>query len=129
MQIQLDGAGNVRMAAPQQLWSDGDELQTAYFAGESLMAVIDESGFCLNYLGYKVAGFGSMEEAKQAAPEFARKVLVHKAGLITEKADDIVGAQLESAVKRELQQLGIDRGQLDGFLTRSMNTARKRGYP
>jgi hypothetical protein len=61
-----------------------DILQTASFAGQSLMAIRDDDlgYFDLHYLGFKTKGFKSMEAAKAAAPAFAREVLLRMSELI-----------------------------------------------
>lgn len=58
-------------------------MQQARFAGQEVMAITDDAGaFDLHYLGFKTGGFKTIEEAKIAAPEFTRKVLVHMTNLI-----------------------------------------------
>lgn len=50
-------------------------MQTARFAGQEMMAITDDAGaFELDYLGRFGNGFASIEDAKAAAPEFARAV-------------------------------------------------------
>ncbi|MBU2816624.1 hypothetical protein HF282_03845 [Acidithiobacillus ferrooxidans] len=83
MKIEVDGSGKVMMAAPQQQWHGNEVMQTALFAGETVMAITDDAGrFDLHYLGFKTAGFTSLEDAKASAPAFARAVLAHMARLI-----------------------------------------------
>lgn len=70
---------------PQQVWYGDTPLlmQTAWFAGQEMMAITDDAGaFDLDYLGHISSGFASMEEAKAAAPTFARGVLERLRNLI-----------------------------------------------
>ncbi|KWA83982.1 hypothetical protein WL29_21695 [Burkholderia ubonensis] len=88
MNIELDSAGKVAFAAPQQKWhkpegDDGALLQTARFAGQEMMAITDDAGgFELHYLNFKADGFPSIEAAKLAAPEFAKRVLARLSDMI-----------------------------------------------
>ncbi|KVP39977.1 hypothetical protein [Burkholderia ubonensis] len=87
MDIELNGGGRVAFGAPQQRWHGqvGDEsiLQTARFAGQEMMAITDDAGgFELHYLNFKASGFPSMTAAKQAAPEFAKRVLSRLSDMI-----------------------------------------------
>ncbi|WP_241295760.1 hypothetical protein [Burkholderia stabilis] len=85
MEIALHGGGKVLMAAPQQQWhGDSPEIaQYSRFAGQDMTAITDDAGaFDLLYLGYKTGGFSTIEAAKAAAPEFARRVLAHMSSLI-----------------------------------------------
>jgi hypothetical protein len=83
MNIELDGGGRVKMAAPQQQWHGDDAMQTAVFAGEELRAITDDAGrFDLHYLGFRTTGFATLEDAKAAARVFAKAVLAHMALLI-----------------------------------------------
>lgn len=70
---------------PQQVWW-GDSpgvMQIARFAGQEMMAITDDAGaFELDYLGHIGSGFSSIEDAKAAAPEFARVVLERLRNLI-----------------------------------------------
>lgn len=63
---------------PQQIWY-GDKpqvMQTARFAGQEMVAITDDAGaFELDYMGHIGSGFSSIEDAKAAAPDFARTVL------------------------------------------------------
>lgn len=87
MQIELDGAGEVRFRGPQQRWI-GDKpeiLQRASFAGHEMIAITDDAGaFDLHYLGFQTGGFRTIEAAKTAAPEFARKVLSRMRDMIAD---------------------------------------------
>ncbi|AGZ38135.1 hypothetical protein PVLB_26992 (plasmid) [Pseudomonas sp. VLB120] len=48
-----------------------------------MMAITDDAGaFELDYLGHIGSGFASIEDAKAAAPEFARAVLERLRNLI-----------------------------------------------
>ena len=63
---------------PQQVWygTDPHLMQTARFAGQEMLAITDDAGaFELDYLGHIAGGFPSIDDAKAAAPEFARAVL------------------------------------------------------
>lgn len=70
---------------PQQVWwGDSPEvMQVARFAGQEMMAISDDAGaFELDYLGHIGSGFACIEDAKAAAPEFARAVLERLRNLI-----------------------------------------------
>lgn len=70
---------------PQQVWwGDSPEvMQIARFAGQEMIAITDDSGgFELDYLGHIATRFASIEDAKSAAPEFARAVLERLRSLI-----------------------------------------------
>jgi len=82
MKIELHAGGRVQFLGPQQRWNAGprDEskgvLETALYAGQQMMAITDDAGgFELHYLGFATVGFRTMDVAKRAAPEFARRVL------------------------------------------------------
>lgn len=85
MKISLHGGGKVQMDGPQQHWTGNNPeiAQYARFAGHDMTAITDDAGaFALTYLGYETGGFQTIDAAKAAAPEFARIVLAHLAGLI-----------------------------------------------
>lgn len=89
MKLKLDGAGKVYFKAPVQSWGGhrgGNDqiMQTAVFAGQQMMAIRDELDLplTLHYMGFQSKNFTSMDEAKAAAPEFARAVLAHMSSLI-----------------------------------------------
>lgn len=72
----------------QQVWfgDSPDVMQIARFAGQEMMAITDDAGsFELNYLGHIGRGFASMDDAKSAAPEFARAVLERLRNLIQDE--------------------------------------------
>ncbi len=81
------------MEAPQQVWrgsdkgdADHDVMQRALFAGQEMLAIQESEapdGFGLRYLGFKASGFRSMDAAKQAAPEFAGRVLNRMASMVS----------------------------------------------
>lgn len=80
MNIKIGASGKLNLTSPQQKWvdpnGDGSILQYARFAGQEMMAITDDKGaFDLHYLGFEINGFKSMELAKEAAPEFAKRVL------------------------------------------------------
>lgn len=85
MKIQATAAGKWTLEAPQQAWKGSDlehvddgVMQRALFAGQELIVIkeADETDrFGLRYLGFKATGFMTMAAAKQAAPEFAQRVL------------------------------------------------------
>jgi hypothetical protein len=83
MRIQVTAAGKWSLDAPQQVWhgEDGDTdgvMQAALFAGQEMLPVKeddDTGGFGLRYLGFQATGFLTMEASKQAAPDFAKRVL------------------------------------------------------
>jgi hypothetical protein len=86
--IRTNVQGDMNLARPQQKWfGDNPEImQTAYFAGQKIVAICDEVG-CpvdLDFLGFRCSGFASMKEAQAAAPKFARQVLEKMIDLITE---------------------------------------------
>ena len=58
-------------------------MQVARFAGQEMMAITDDAdAFELDYLGHIGSGFASIEDAKTAAPKFARAVLERLLNLI-----------------------------------------------
>ncbi|RMP63006.1 hypothetical protein ALQ19_02725 [Pseudomonas syringae pv. berberidis] len=58
-------------------------MQVARLAGQEMMAISDDAGaFELDYLGHIGSGFASIDDAKAAAPEFARAVLERLRNLI-----------------------------------------------
>jgi len=87
MKIELDGVGRVNFRIPQQQWF-GDEpqvTQTASFAGHKMIAIAGDAGaFDLHYLNFQARGFKSIEDAKKAAPEFARKVLARMSEMVSD---------------------------------------------
>ena len=73
---------------PQQVWFGNEPhlMQTARFAGQEMLAISDDAGaFELDYLGHVAGGFSSIEDAKAAAPVFARAVLERLRNLIQAK--------------------------------------------
>lgn len=84
MKIKLDGGGKFMMKAPMQQWHGTEILQTANFAGHSMMVNLDdaERRFDLHYLGYETRGFKTMDDAKAAAPEFANAVFSQLSSLV-----------------------------------------------
>ena len=68
----------------QVWWGDSPQvMQVARFAGLEMMAITDDAGgFELDYLGHIGSEFASIEDAKAAAPEFARTVLDRLRNLI-----------------------------------------------
>ncbi|ODT95119.1 MAG: hypothetical protein BGO50_01870 [Rhodanobacter sp. 67-28] len=82
MKIELSAGGRVQFQGPQQRWNagPGDDskgiLEIALYAGQPMMVITDDaSGFELHYLGFATGGFRTIDVAKQAAPEFARRAL------------------------------------------------------
>lgn len=92
MKVFLSKSGEIRYESPERprLWRISDTghpdvLQSTVFAGENLIAygVEDDDAdeltvtgpFTLSYFGFKATDFTTMEEAKAAAPDFAREVL------------------------------------------------------
>ncbi|MHB1666013.1 hypothetical protein [Thiomonas sp.] len=80
MDIEIIAGGKSTLASPQQRWTDIDGewevMQVARFAGQEMIAITDDAGaFDLLYLGFAARGFPTMEAAKAAAPEFAKRVL------------------------------------------------------
>jgi hypothetical protein len=87
MKVELDAAGRLNFRVPQQMWFGDDPhmMQSARFAGHEMMAVTDDQGsFDLHYLNFQMGGFKSIDEAKQAAPAFARKVLARMVEMIAD---------------------------------------------
>jgi hypothetical protein len=85
MHVKHNGAGRESFKASQQLWGGDEAMQRALFAGQVMMARTDDtSGFDLHYLGFQTGGFKTIEDAKAAAPAFARKVLGRLAELIAD---------------------------------------------
>jgi hypothetical protein len=94
MKIVLSKAGEIRFEKRDaRTWNvsvpgDPNVFQSTIFAGEQMIAYgtedddIDDNGkvivsapFTLSYCGFKAVDFATMEEAKAAAPDFAREVL------------------------------------------------------
>ncbi|QOT82204.1 hypothetical protein [Cupriavidus basilensis] len=83
MDIQLHGGGRWAMSGPQQRWSGDDQMQTAVFAGQEMIAVADDfGGYRLTYLAYEARGFLTIDGAKESASEFASRVLARMASMI-----------------------------------------------
>jgi hypothetical protein len=90
MDVRLSKAGEIRFEHPSEReWRISDPehpdvYQTIIFAGEEMRAygveddeedeLVIRAPFTLSYFGFK-AEFATMQEAKDAAPEFAREVL------------------------------------------------------
>lgn len=93
MNIQPSAGGKLSLEAPQQVWRgsgrddvDNDVMQSALFAGQEMIAIKESeapNGFGLRFLGFKSSGFRAMDTAKQAAPEFARRVLNRMADMVS----------------------------------------------
>lgn len=69
----------------QQVWfgSEPTVMQTALFAGQEMWVITDDAGaYELGYMGHFVGGFASIEDAKAAAPLFARAVLARMGNLV-----------------------------------------------
>ena len=89
MNVEIDGGGKVAFGVPPQRWvdttGDGSIMQVCRVAGQEMMAITDDAGhFDLHYLNFKTGGFATIAEAKQAAPDFARKVLQRMTEMVTE---------------------------------------------
>lgn len=90
MNIQVSAAGKWALDAPQQAWHSGEDdgtvMQSALFAGQEMMAIREDDAtgrYGLRYLGFQATGFQTMEAAKQAAPEFASRVLGRMLGMVS----------------------------------------------
>ncbi len=88
MDIEIHAGGKLTLTSSQQCWTDLDGewevMQVARFAGQEMIAITDDAGaFDLLYLGFAARDFPTMEAAKAAAPEFARRVLGRMLGMIT----------------------------------------------
>lgn len=85
MQIKVREGDVFPLNRSQQAWW-GDSpavMQVARFAGQEMVAITNDAGaFELDYLGHIGCGFSSIEDAKVAAPEFARTVLERLRNLI-----------------------------------------------
>jgi hypothetical protein len=85
MEIKVREGSVIPLNRAQQVWY-GDTpqvMQTARFAGQEMVAITDDAGaFKLDYLGHIGSGFARIEDAKTAAPEFARAVLERLRNLI-----------------------------------------------
>jgi hypothetical protein len=85
MKIERSTDGLFKNERRQQEWITdcrGNEA-TAYFAGEMMQLRVqaDHGGaFELHYLGYKSGAFQTTQKAKEAAPAFAKSVLLLKIG-------------------------------------------------
>ncbi|MCK9709869.1 hypothetical protein [Pseudomonas syringae] len=85
MQIKVREGDVFPLNRPQQVWwGDNPEvMQVARFAGQEMMAITDDAGaFELDYLGHIGSGFATIDDAKAAAPDFARAVLERLHNLI-----------------------------------------------
>jgi len=84
--IEPHAGGKVNLLMPQQIWTFTDDsglMATARFAGHKVEAITDDAGaFDLMYLGFQAKGYATMDEAKAAAPDFARRVLQRMGDLI-----------------------------------------------
>jgi hypothetical protein len=50
-----------------------------------MMVITDDAGgFQLGYLNFKAGGFKTMEAAKKAAPEFAKRVLARMSDMVAD---------------------------------------------
>ncbi|MGF6755260.1 hypothetical protein [Paraburkholderia sp. GAS42] len=110
MHIELYGSGSQQlMKLPQQQWYGESSAvsQTALFAGNDMHAQAERVGkFALLYLGYKTGGFATIEAAKAAAPEFAKRVFCPDV-----RRDQHVGTAECSTRSR----IGCGQPQLDGI--------------
>ncbi|MCK4120410.1 hypothetical protein ACI2UK_24435 [Ralstonia nicotianae] len=90
MNIEMSGSGKVAFNGTQQRWvdtngGDGRIMQIAMFAGQEMTAIADDAGgFDLRFLNFKSGGFPTMEAAKQAAPDFARRVFARLIEMIAD---------------------------------------------
>ena len=74
-EVEMSPSGGLSFKIPQQVWTGNDAIQTSHFAGQQMFIKRpddDAEEFELHYLGLKVGGFGSIDDAKFNAPEFAR---------------------------------------------------------
>jgi hypothetical protein len=86
MSISLSDEGRQRYSAAQENWTGlTTSLQTALFAGHEMLVRADAGGdFTLSYLGFEQVGLKTIEEAKAAAPTFAKKVLIRLTEMISD---------------------------------------------
>lgn len=84
--MEINPEGRALYSVAQERWSEvTDTVQTARFAGQSMLVSYGTHGdFLLSYLGFDLGGFKSMDEAKAAAPAFARKVLIRLVDMISQ---------------------------------------------
>ncbi len=85
MRIEISPGGLYQYEGAQQVWrgDSPDVMQVARFAGHEMTAITDErGGFMLLYMGHMATGFENMDQAKAAAPTFARAVLAKLAAMI-----------------------------------------------
>lgn len=84
--IEPHAGGRINLSMPQQVWTFTDDsglMATARFAGQVVEAITDDAGsFDLMYLGFQAKGYATMDEAKAAAPDFARRVLQRMCDLV-----------------------------------------------
>lgn len=88
MRIQVTAAGKWSLDAPQQVWRDSGDgvMQQALFAGQGMLALKEDDSadrFGLRYLGFSATGFLTMDAAKQVAPDFAKRVLIRMAEMVS----------------------------------------------
>ncbi|MBI6882624.1 hypothetical protein [Pseudomonas putida] len=74
--IMLNGEGRVSKDNPVQSWYGEECYLTANFAGYQMRIVTEDGRSDLKYLHYQSLGYNSVEDAKAAAPEFAKAVLL-----------------------------------------------------
>ncbi|MDZ5605193.1 hypothetical protein SJI00_20690 [Pseudomonas sp. RP23018S] len=85
MQIKVREGDVFPLNRSQQVWwgDNSEVMQVARFAGQEMVAIADDAGaFELEYLGHIGSAFASIEDAKAAAPGFARAVLERLRNLI-----------------------------------------------
>jgi len=78
-EIEISQIGHHQFDAKQQEWSGDEQMQSSYFAGQQMLLIKsflnDSEMYELHYLGLKVGGFISDEDAKFNAASFAKSVL------------------------------------------------------
>jgi len=89
-EIEISPIGQQQFDTKQQTWSGTDHIQSSQFAGQQMLLIknTDEdynTQFELHYLGLKVGGFATNDDAKFNAASFAKSVLFTLDDLIVEE--------------------------------------------
>ena len=87
MEIKVSSGGKIPiLKVVQQQWTDDNNINSAVFAGQIMYILETEDNsneYILDYLGFETKKYySSIQEAKLAAPDFARTVLEHMRLLI-----------------------------------------------
>ncbi len=76
-EVEMSVTGALTLKIPQQIWTGDETIKSSYFAGQSMFIKRSDTHpeeYELHYLGLKVSGFDTLEDAKLNAPAFGRSV-------------------------------------------------------